>query len=79
MPRTCLGGLNHHYDPFEAHDGGIVWQRLLKYRDEIAVLGELAVEQYAYMRKFAPAFPEAFSLCTPEAGQDLQDADALME
>ena len=73
-------------DPFEALDGEIGWQRLLKYRDEIAAFGELATsdplelatERYAYMRKFAPAFLETFSFSAPDSGGRLQDAVALL-
>jgi len=39
---------------------------------------ELAAERYAYMRKFAPAFLDAFAFSVPEAGQDLQEAVALL-
>ena len=74
-------------DPFEALDGEIGWQRLLKSRDEIASFGELATgdplelasERYVYMRKFAPAFLETFTFSVPDSGKDLKDAVALLK
>ena len=73
-------------DPFEALDGEIGWHRLLQHRDEIAAFGELAMgdplelaaERYAYMRKFAPAFLDAFAFSVPEGGRDLQEAVTLL-
>lgn len=73
-------------DPFEVLDMEIGWQKLLQSRDEIAAFGELATgdpltqasERYAYMRKFAPAFLEAFEFSTPEAGKDLKAAINLL-
>ena len=55
-------------------------------RDEIAGFGELATsdplalaaERYAYMRKFAPAFLEAFEFNATDAGDDLKEAIALL-
>ncbi len=38
----------------------------------------LASERYTYMRKFAPAFLEAFEFNTLEAGEELQAAIALL-
>ena len=51
-----------------ALDADVGWETLLGKRDEIAGFGELATsdplalaaERYVYMRKFAPAFLEAF-------------------
>jgi len=74
-------------DPFAALDAEIGWRRLLATRDEIAGFGELAssdplspaAERYAYMRRFAPAFLEAFAFHASDAGDDLRDAIALRD
>lgn len=73
-------------DPFAALDAEIGWDILLGKRDEIAGFGDLATrdplslaaERYAYMRKFAPAFLEAFQFNATDAGDDLKDAIALL-
>lgn len=73
-------------DPFAALDAEIAWHRLLKRRVEIAGSGELAAsdplslasERYACMRRFAPAFLEAFEFNALEAGEELQAAIALL-
>jgi hypothetical protein len=73
-------------DPFAALDADVGWDTLLGKRDEIAGFGELATsdplslaaERYAYMRKFAPAFLEAFQFNATDAGDDLKDAIALL-
>ena len=73
-------------DPFAALDAAIGWNTLLGRRDEIAGFGELATsdplslaaERYAYMRKFAPAFLDAFQFNATDAGDDLQAAVALL-
>jgi TnpA family transposase len=73
-------------DPFAALDADVGWDTLLGKRDEIASFGELATsdplslatERYAYMRKFAPAFLEAFQFNATDAGDDLKDAIALL-
>ena len=73
-------------DPFAALDAEIGWQKLLGTRDEIASFGELATsdplslaaERYTYMRKFAPAFLEAFQFNASDAGDELKDAIALL-
>ena len=73
-------------DPFAALDAAIEWNTLLGRRDEIAGFGELATsdplslaaERYAYMRKFAPAFLDAFQFNATDAGDDLQAAVALL-
>ena len=73
-------------DPFAALDEEVGWHKLLSTRDEIAKFGELATndplslaaEKYAYMRKFAPAFLEAFQFNASDAGDDLKDAIALL-
>ncbi len=73
-------------DPFAALEADVGWETLLGKRDEIAGFGELATsdplslaaERYAYMRKFAPAFLEAFQFNATDAGDDLKDAIALL-
>lgn len=73
-------------DPFSALDAEVGWDTLLGKRDEIAGFGELATsdplslaaERYVYMRKFAPAFLEAFQFNATDAGDDLQAAVALL-
>ncbi len=73
-------------DPFAALDTEIGWRKLLERRAEIAEFGELATsdplslasERYTYMRKFAPAFLEAFEFNSLEAGEELQTAIALL-
>jgi hypothetical protein len=73
-------------DPFAALDAEIGLQKLLGTRDEIASFGELATsdplslaaERYTYMRKFAPAFLEAFQFNASDAGDALKDAIDLL-
>ena len=73
-------------DPFAALDAEIGWQKLLGTRDEIAGLGELATndplslaaEKYVYMRKFAPAFLEAFQFNASDAEDELKKAITLL-
>ena len=74
-------------DPFAVLDEEIGWDRLLKSRDEIAAFGDLATEdalplaagRYTQLRRFAPAFLEAFDFKVPEAGQDLRAALELLK
>ena len=73
-------------DPFAALDADVGWDTLLGKRDEIVGFGalatsdplSLATERYAYMRRFAPAFLEAFQFNATDAGDDLKDAIALL-
>ena len=73
-------------DPIDVLDEAIGWDRLVASRDEIAVLGELATEdplslaagRYAQLRRFAPAFLDAFDFNAPAAGQSLQSAVELL-
>ena len=74
------------HDPFVMLDAQIGWQKLLATRDEISNFGKLATsdplslaaERYVYMRKFAPAFLEAFQFNASEAGDDLKKAIELL-
>lgn len=73
-------------DPFDVLDAGIGWNTLLGRRDGIAGFGELATsdplslasERYAYMRKFAPVFLDAFQFNASDAGGELKGAIALL-
>ena len=73
-------------DPFEALDGSVGWERLIKAKPEVDAFGDMATEdpltlaskRYVQLRKFAPAFLEAFSFSVPEAGADLQAALELL-
>ena len=77
----------HKQDPFAVLDEEIGWDRLLRSREEIASFGDLATEdalplaagRYTQLRRFAPAFLEAFDFKVPEAGQDLQAALDLLK
>ena len=74
-------------DPFAMLDAEIGWTRLLQSRDEIAAFGDLATEgplslaskRYAQLRRFAPAFLEAFEFSVPEGGKDLLVAVTLLK
>ena len=74
-------------DPFAVLDAEIGWTRLLQSRDEIAAFGDLATEgaltlaskRYAQLRRFAPAFLEAFEFSVPEGGKDLLGAVTLLK
>ena len=73
-------------DPFAALDAEVGWQKLLGTRDEIAEFGELATndplslaaEKYVYMRKFAPAFLEAFQFNASDSEDELKKAITLL-
>jgi hypothetical protein len=87
---STLEALQHAHknesDPFEVLDGTVGWERLMKVKPEVDALGDMATEdpltlasrRYVQLRKFAPAFLEAFSFSVPEAGADLQDALELL-
>lgn len=74
-------------DPFAVLDEEIGWDRLLRSREEIATFEDLTTEnalplaagRYTQLRRFAPAFLEAFDFKVPEAGQDLQAALELLK
>ena len=65
-------------DPFDVLDEEIGWDRLVASREEIAALGDLATQdplslatqRYAQLRRFAPAFLDAFEFDAPAAGHD---------
>ena len=69
-------------DPFDVLDEEIGWDRLVASREEIATLGDLATQdplslatqRYAQLRRFAPAFLEAFEFDAPASGQGLPSA-----
>ena len=73
-------------DPFDVLDEEIGWDRLVASREEIAALGDLATQdplslatqRYAQLRRFAPAFLEAFEFDAPASGQGLQAAVTLL-
>ncbi len=74
-------------DPFKILDETVGWERLMQSRSEIDALGNLANEdplslatkRYVQLRRFAPAFLEAFSFTLPDAGADLQAALSLIK
>ena len=73
-------------DPFDVLDEVIGWNRLVASREEIDALGDLATEdplslaasRYTQLRRFAPAFLEAFEFDAPAAGWSLQAAVELL-
>ena len=73
-------------DPFDVLDEAVGWDRLIASRDEIDTLGDLATEdplslattRYVQLRRFAPAFLEAFEFDAPVAGRSLQAAVELL-
>ena len=73
-------------DPFDVLDEAIGWDRLIASRDEIDALGDLATEdplslaarRYTQLRRFVPAFLEAFEFDAPAAGRSLQAAVKLL-
>ena len=73
-------------DPFDVLDEEIGWDRLVASREEIAALGDLATQdplslatqRYAQLRRFAPAFLEAFEFDAPASGQGLWAAVTLL-
>ena len=74
-------------DPFKVLDETVGWERLMQSRPEVDALGHLATEdplslatkRYVQLRRFAPAFLEAFSFTLPDAGADLQAALSLIK
>ena len=73
-------------DPFDVLDEMVGWERLVASREEIDTLGDLATEdplslaasRYVQLRRFAPAFLEAFEFDAPAAGRSLQAAVELL-
>jgi len=74
-------------DPFKVLDETVGWDRLMGSRSEVDALGNLATEdplslatkRYIQLRRFAPAFLDAFSFTLPDAGADLQAALSLIK
>lgn len=73
-------------DIFEVLDNTIGWNRLMNIRPEVSEIAEstsedplaLASKRYAQLRRFAPAFLEAFSISVPDAGVELHAAINLL-
>ena len=86
-----LDGLAHARDtgedPFEVLDKSLGWDRLMNVRPEVNAIADstsedplaLASKRYVQLRRFAPAFLEAFSISLPDAGADLRDAIDLLK
>ena len=76
----------HERNPFDVLDEEIGWDRLVALREEIAALGDLATQdplslatqRYVQLRRYAPAFLEAFEFDAPASGQGLQSAVTLL-
>ena len=76
----------HGRDPFDVLDESVGWDRLVSLRDEVDELGGLATEdplslatgRYTQLRRFAPAFLEAFQFDAPHAGRSLRAAVDLL-
>ena len=66
-------------DPFDVIQDTVGWWTLLKVRDQVSSLGELADEdpliaasrRYTYLRRFVPAFLDAFDFRSASAGKSL--------
>ena len=77
----------HERDPFDVLDEEIGWNRLVASREEIAALGDLATQdplslatqRYVQLRRYAPAFLEAFEFDAPASGQGLHSAVTLLK
>ena len=77
----------HERDPFDVLDEEIGWDRLVASREEIAALGDLATQdplslatqRYVQLRRYAPAFLEAFEFDAPASGQGLHSAVTLLK
>ncbi|MEM6484649.1 MAG: DUF4158 domain-containing protein [Pseudomonadota bacterium] len=74
-------------DPYQQLDEAVSWERLMSVRPEVDQLSNLATvdplllasRRYVQLRKFAPAFMEAFEFELPEAGVDLKMAVQLLK
>ena len=74
-------------DFFELLDEMVGWEQLMSSRPEIDALGDMATEdpletasqRYTQLRKFAPAFLDAFSFTVPDSSADLQAALRLIK
>ena len=68
-------------------DEEIGWDRLVASREEITALGDLATQdplslatqRYVQLRRYAPAFLEAFEFDAPASGQGLHSAVTLLK
>ena len=73
-------------DPLDVLDEMIGWDRLVASREEIDALDDLATEdppslaasRYAQLRRFGPAFLEAFEFDAPSAGRSQHAAVELL-
>lgn len=73
-------------DAFEAIEDAVGWWKLLKVRDQVNALGAMADEdplvsaagRYTYLRRFAPAFLDAFEFKAPRVGASLLGAIDLL-
>lgn len=73
-------------DAFEAIEEVVGWWKLLKVRDQVDALGAIAdqdplvsaASRYAYLRRFAPAFLDAFDFKAPQGGTSLLEAIDLL-
>ncbi len=66
-------------DPYNVLEQTIGLERLIGSRDEIEALSQLASKRYVQLRRFAPAFMEAFDFQIPQAGADLQAVLSLLK
>ena len=77
----------HERAPFDVLDEEIGWDRLVASREEIAALGDLATQvplslatqRYVQLRRYAPAFLEAFEFDAPASGQGLHSAVTFLK
>jgi len=86
-----LDGLAHARDtgedPFAVLDKSLGWDRLMNVRPEVNAIADstsedplaLASKRYVQLRRFAPAFLEAFSISLPDASADLRGAINLLK
>ena len=73
-------------DPFDVIQDTVGWWTLLKVRGQVSALGELADEdpliaasrRYTYLRRFVPAFLDAFDFRSASAGKSLLRAVDLL-
>lgn len=78
--------IEQEHDAFEAIEDAVGWWKLLKVRDQVNALGAMADEdplvsaasRYPYLRRFAPAFLDAFDFKAPPGGASLLGAIDLL-